>query len=113
MSGSPFGYIAWAFLAELPVALFALFRRRRTLTALGQIWRQALAVGVLSVSGYVMVMYAIVYAPMALVSALRETSVIFAAIIGTLIMGERPWQERIVASAAVAGGVALMVAFRA
>jgi drug/metabolite transporter (DMT)-like permease len=112
ISGSPFGFIAWAFVLECPVVFFVAWRRRETLAdTIRQSWGQGLTIGVCSVVAYTLVIYAAVYAPLAVVSALRETSVIFAAIIGTMVMGERPWQERVAASAVVAGGVALMTAF--
>jgi drug/metabolite transporter (DMT)-like permease len=114
ISGSPFGFIAWAFVLECPVVVFVAWRRRKTLIAtVRDSWRQGLLIGLCSVVAYTLVIYAAVHAPIALVSALRETSVIFAAIIGTVLMGERPWQERVAASMVVAGGVALMTAFHA
>ncbi len=47
-------------------------------------------------------------AAMAAVSALRETSVIFAALIGTLLLQERFGKLRISAAGLVATGVILM-----
>ena len=58
------------------------------------------------------VVYATLFVPLSIVSALRETSVIMAALIGTLLLGERPWQDRVAASSLVAGGVALMTVYR-
>jgi drug/metabolite transporter (DMT)-like permease len=96
------------------VVLFVMFRRRsKWAETFSANWKQGLLVGLCSVVAYTLVIYAAVYAPLSLVSALRETSVIFAAIIGTMMMGERPWQERVVASAIVVFGVVLMTAFRA
>jgi uncharacterized membrane protein len=113
-SGSPFGFIAWSFVFEFPMVLFVMFRRRNALLeTIRTHWRDGLVAGICSVLAYGSVIYAAVYAPLSLVSALRETSVIIAAIIGTVLMGERPWQERVAASAIVAGGVALMTVFRA
>jgi uncharacterized membrane protein len=39
------------------------------------------------------------------VSALRESSVIIAALIGVVMFGERPWRGRLVAAVVVAVGV--------
>ena len=111
-SGSPFGFIAYSFVLEFPMVLFVMFRRRGVIVETVRAhWRHGLAAGVCSVLAYGFVIYAAVYAPLSIVSALRETSVIIAAIIGTVLMGERPWQERVAASAMVAGGVALMTVF--
>jgi uncharacterized membrane protein len=113
-SGSAFGFIAWSFVFEFPMVLFVMYRRRGAVVeTIRAHWRHGLVAGICSVLAYGMVIYAAVYAPLSIVSALRETSVIIAAIIGTVLMGERPWQERVAASAMVAGGVALMTVFHA
>ncbi len=109
LSGSPLGYIAWLFIFEFPVVLYTLYRRRgRLLEAWKHEWKQCTGTGVSAVLAYGFVIYAVTFAPMAAVSALRESSVIIAALIGTLVFGERPWQQRVAAAAAVAGGVALI-----
>jgi len=64
--------------------------------------------GVLSALGYGIVIWAMGVAPMAHVSALRETSVILAAAIGTIWLGEPFGRRRILAAALVAGGNALL-----
>jgi drug/metabolite transporter (DMT)-like permease len=112
ISDSALGYTAWLFALEFPVALFVAVRRRRGLLArVRPHWPHGIAAGVCSALAYGLVIYAYAFAPMAIVSALRETSVIIAAVIGTVVMNERPWQERVAASAMVAGGVALMTVF--
>lgn len=112
ISGSPLGYTAWLFVLELPVALFIIFlRRRRPFRGLIEHWGHGAAAGASSAVAYGLVIYAYAFAPMAIVSALRETSVIIAALIGTVLMNERPWQERVAASGMVAAGVALITAF--
>lgn len=112
LSGSPFGYMAWLFFLEFPVVLFALFMRRRALVETARAnWRFGVTAGVSAVLAYGLVIFASAFAPIAIVSALRETSVVFAAAIGTVMLKERPWQERVGSSVLVAGGVALMTVF--
>jgi len=109
LSGNPFGYIAWLFLFEFPVIVFVFFRRRdRLLSRLKREWMPYVGTGISSVLAYGLVIFAVAFAPMAAVSALRESSVIIAAMIGTLILGERPWQHRVAAALMVAGGVTLI-----
>ncbi len=109
VSGSPVGYVAWLFLAEIFVAAFVLVTRRRRLAALP---RRAIAIGLaggmISALAYGLVLYAKTLAPLGIVSALRETSVIFAAMIGVLLMGEGPAARRILAAAIVAAGIILL-----
>ncbi|MCE5282290.1 MAG: EamA family transporter [Deltaproteobacteria bacterium] len=109
LSGSPPGYIAWLFLFEFPVVLFAMARRRGRFAAFFRYgWRQALGTGLSSLVAYGLVIYAVAFAPMAAVSALRESSVIIAALIGTLVLRERHGLQRIAAAVMVASGVALI-----
>lgn len=108
-SGSPFGYIAWLFFLELPVVLFVYHRRRgKMVKLLRRDWKQFVGTGVSSVIAYGIVIFAVNYAPMAAVSALRESSVIMAALIGTVFLGEQPWTQRVAAAVVVAGGVAMI-----
>ncbi|MET0653920.1 MAG: EamA family transporter, partial [Hyphomicrobiaceae bacterium] len=113
VSDSPFGFIAWIYVLELPVVLAILWLRRRGLAhALESHWRYGSLAGLCAVVAYALVLIAALHAPLSIVSALRETSVIIAALIGTVLLGERPWQDRVVASTFVAGGVALMTVYR-
>jgi drug/metabolite transporter (DMT)-like permease len=58
---------------------------------------------------YVFVVYALSVSPMALVAALRESSVVFAAILGLIFLREPFGVRRIFASAVLATGIALLV----
>jgi drug/metabolite transporter (DMT)-like permease len=112
-SQSPFGYIAWLYALEFPVVLVAAFvRRGRLIEAALAEWRYGAIAGVSAVAAYGLVIYASALVPIALVSALRETSVIIAALIGTLILGEPHRLERVAASVLVAIGVVLMMLFQ-
>ena len=112
LSASPFGYIAWLFFLEFPVVLFVLYRRRgRLMVSWKMEWKHFTGTGLSSVFAYGIVIYAVAFAPMAAVSALRETSVIMAALIGSFVLGERPWEQRVTAAVLVAGGVALITGF--
>lgn len=112
LSGSPFGYIAWLFLFEFPVVMFVFLRRKGRLIAAWKVeWKQFVGTGLSSLIAYGIVIYAVLYAPMAAISALRETSVIMAALIGTIVLGERPWELRVTAAVLVSCGVALITGF--
>jgi drug/metabolite transporter (DMT)-like permease len=112
-SGSVFGFLGWMYVLELPVVLAVVWLRRKdVVVAIGSHWRYGLLAGLCGVTGYSLVVYATLFVPLSIVSALRETSVIMAALIGTVLLGERPWQDRVAASSLVAGGVALMTVYR-
>lgn len=113
VSDSPFGFIGWMYVLEVPIVLTVLWLRRRDLTvSIGSHWQYGLVAGICGAAGYSLVVYSTLFVPLSIVSALRETSVIMVALIGTVLLGERPWQDRVAASSLVAGGVALMTVYR-
>jgi drug/metabolite transporter (DMT)-like permease len=63
---------------------------------------------VLALAAYGLVIWAMSISAMAAVSALRETSVIFAALIGTILLKERFGLLRVGSAIMVAAGVVLM-----
>ena len=109
-AGNPFSYIVWLFVLEpIPIGLWLLARDRAGWFGYmrakpGKITAGALA----AATAYAMVIYAMSVAPMAMVSSLRETSVIFAALIGTLMFREPFGRQRIIAAILVCFGVMLI-----
>ena len=108
-SGTPVGYVVWLFAAEICVAAFVLITRNTRYRAL-ETKTQILGFtgGVISGLAYGLALYAKTLAPIGIVSAVRETSVIFAALIGVIWMGERPVHRRLLAAAIVACGVVIL-----
>jgi drug/metabolite transporter (DMT)-like permease len=65
--------------------------------------------GVLSTTAYALVLFALVEAPAAPVAAVRESSVVIAAILGAVVLRERSGPERVIGSIVVLAGVVLVV----
>jgi drug/metabolite transporter (DMT)-like permease len=88
--------------------LVALFRRPvarwRDRTILGR----GLLAGALSVLAYGIVLWAQARAPLAEVAAIRETSVIFAALIGMIFLKEHFGGRRVAAAVVIAAGIVLI-----
>jgi drug/metabolite transporter (DMT)-like permease len=80
----------------------------RILAGLRVHWLRGLAGGVLMLLAYTIVVYALTIAPMAQIAALRESSVVFAAGMGVLVLREPFGRRRIAASVILATGVALL-----
>ncbi len=109
LSGSPLGYIAWLFMGEIFVAIFIAFSRwPRVQATTPRTIMLGIAGGGLSGLAYALVLYAKALAPLGMVSALRETSVIFAALFGILWFHERPIGRRLLAAGAVACGIIML-----
>ncbi len=110
LSGDPFDFIVWMlFLDGLPITLAVLFLRWRRIPAFLRAGAgPALGGGVMATVGYTIVMWAMSRGGMAHVSALRETSVILAAVIGTRFLGEPFGFRRIAAAVGVVIGIVLL-----
>ena len=109
-SGNELAYIAWLFAIDgLVVIAVALHRRRgRLRAAFAPIFARGLFGGLLAGTAYSIVIWAMSLGPMAHIIALRETSVILAAMIGTLLLKEPFGGRRIAAAAVVASGAVLL-----
>lgn len=114
VSGNVIGYVAalniftgvWvcgAALAQRPAALAHALRGH---------WRKGTMGGAMMLLSYLIVVYAMTLAPMAQVAALRETSVIFAALLGTVFLHEPLGRRRVTIAAVVAAGIALIAVSR-
>lgn len=104
-SGAPAAYTLWIFLLTgIELLLWASIWRWREFGAYlrGQ-WLQGLAGGGGTVLSYSLALWAMTVAPVALVAALRETSILFATVISALVLKERITLQR-------AGCIVLIVA---
>ena len=99
-------YIVWLFIIEAIaiIAIFAPRRDRLRMLTRRQIWTGIIG-GVMASIAYGLVLIAKTHAPIAMVSALRETSVVFASLIGLIVFGEGPARPRSMATIIVASGI--------
>mgnify|MGYP001265783847 FL=1 len=105
ISNSVLGYVAWLFSAEIIVVICVFYTRLERLKAMPVRTRfLGLSAGIMSSLAYALVLYAKTAAPLGFVSALRETSVIFAALIGVIWFREGPKKRRILAAFIVTAG---------
>ncbi|MFD3511829.1 EamA family transporter [Streptomyces sp. NPDC058657] len=110
-SGTSLGYIAWLMILEgLAIPAYALYKRRTPL--IGQLRPHAVrgfcGAG-LAVVAYGLVLWAQTRAPLAPVAALRESSIIVGAAIGSLVLKERFGGPRIAAAGLMVVGIGLML----
>ncbi|RDD63489.1 EamA family transporter [Ferruginivarius sediminum] len=109
-SGEVFAYIAWVFLTEgfAMAAICAWLRRRSLAYTVRRNALRGLLGGLLSSLSYGITIWAMSFGGMAHVAALRETSVLVAAVIGTRLLGEPFGTRRVAAAAAVACGAVVL-----
>ena len=106
----PIDFIGWSFfLGSVPmVATTVILRGRKGFVAARRGGAQALFGGVMATAGYGIVLWAMSRAPMASVASLRESSVLFAAILGTKFLGEPFGTRRVIAALALVIGLVLV-----
>jgi drug/metabolite transporter (DMT)-like permease len=109
ISGSPAAYVAWVFVADgtfFTLGMLAL-RGWGVIPRDGHAWRLGALASSASYGAYAVSIWAMTFAPIALVAALRETSILFAVLIGWLAFGERMGRDKAIAAGVIVAGVVL------
>jgi drug/metabolite transporter (DMT)-like permease len=105
----PWAYVALLFLLQGPaMTVVAAVRRPASAWRETSTTRRGLLAGVLCVIAYGIVLWAQTRAPLAEVAAIRETSVVFAALIGVTVFGETFGRRRVAAAVVIAAGILLI-----
>jgi phosphonate utilization associated putative membrane protein len=109
-SGNALQYVALLFMLDgLPYFMIIMWQRRAALADsvafMKRRWPVALAGSSASLGAYGIALWAMTMAPVASVAALRETSVLFATLIGVLMLKERFRFQRFLGAGAVVVGV--------
>jgi phosphonate utilization associated putative membrane protein len=101
-----FAFDGWVF------ALWVLYlRKKKAFSYVKERWAIALGGAAASVSSYAIALWAMTVAPVAAVAALRETSVLFAVLLGTWFLKEELTPRRLLSIAVIiSGAVALRLA---
>lgn len=110
LSATPAGYVAALFWLQglLFITLVLVLRKRAAFTYFRRHWQRGFGGGLCLLGAYAIVLWAMTRAPVAAVAALRETSVVFAALLGSLLLKERfGWRRLLAASIVTLGIVAL------
>jgi drug/metabolite transporter (DMT)-like permease len=101
-------YTVWLFLSGTAMSLYGVICRLAAADRSLESHAFALCGAALSTAAYAIAIWAMTVAPIALVAALRETSVLFATLISTLLLRE-PWlAARIAATLLVLAGALLL-----
>jgi drug/metabolite transporter (DMT)-like permease len=112
LAGDAWAYIVWLFVLDaIPFSIYMLVTRKREFAAalIERRWH-GLVGGALSAGAYAISVWAMTKAPVALVASLRETSVLFATLIGARLLKERLTLRRWAGVVAVVVGVVALKA---
>jgi drug/metabolite transporter (DMT)-like permease len=104
---SPLNYAVWLYIFDAAWSLVFCIAMRGTgsLKLMLPEWKIGLVAGVLSAAAYAIAIWAATKAPVAMVAALRETSILFAMILSVWLIGERVTAWRVAAALCIVGGV--------
>jgi drug/metabolite transporter (DMT)-like permease len=110
LSANPNAYSLWLFVGIALVMLpYALLRDGRdVIPAMRIYWRRGFAGGALQVLSYGIAIWAMTVAPIAIVATLRETSVLFGAVIAVVVLKEPLRAVRIAAALLIVCGLVLI-----
>ena len=110
LSGNALSYTLWLFLLSgLPLPIWALFARRQQLQGyLRGNWQRGLVGGFGTTASYAIALWAMTRAPVAVIAALRETSILFALLISALLLKEHISRRRLLAALLIIAGVVLL-----
>ncbi|WP_323037833.1 DMT family transporter [Pararhodobacter sp.] len=109
VSGEPIAYVAWLMILSavfFTPAVVAL-KGRAVLRANVRAWGFGMIAAAASFGAYAIAVWAMTLAPIALVGALRETSILFAVLMGWLFFGERMDRAKAIAALLIVSGVIL------
>lgn len=109
-SGAPAAYTMWIFLLTgLVLAGWALVAQRQVFLRYAQAnWMRGLIGGAGAVTAYGLVLWAMTTAPIAIVAALRETSILFGTAISALVLRESVGRARLIGVCVIAAGAVLL-----
>ncbi|MBS1300872.1 EamA family transporter [Loktanella sp. SALINAS62] len=109
VGGDALAYTGWLLImaAVFYVPIVLALRGNAVVPRSGAIWAKGLVAGAMSFVAYAIVVWAMQTTPIALVAALRETSILFAVALGIAVFGERINRAKLVAAVLIVGGVVM------
>jgi drug/metabolite transporter (DMT)-like permease len=107
ISGDAVMYIAWVFVVEGALFIVGMLALRgpAIIPGGGRNWAAGMFAAAASYGAYATSVWAMTKAPIAVVAALRETSILFALLIGWAIFGERISRGKLIAALMIVCGV--------
>lgn len=109
VAGDPLQYVGWLMILSAcfytPAAIA--FRGVAVIRASGRDWALGLLAAAASFAAYAIAVWGMTVAPLALVAALRETSILFAVLLGWVLFGDRMDRGKVIATILIVSGVVL------
>lgn len=109
IAGDAVTYVAWVFVVDglFFAAVMLAWKGAAVLPHAPRAWGVGMIASAASYGAYAVSVWAMTVAPIAVVAALRETSILFAVLIGWLAFGEPMSRGKVLAAAVIVAGVML------
>ena len=109
-AASAHSYIFWLNIFDgIPITILALYLRwGQVLTEVRRSWKPGVLAGIVSLLAYWIVLWAMTLAPLAMVSAVRETSMVFAVLFGVIFLKEKLNTARLISISITLFGVVFL-----
>jgi drug/metabolite transporter (DMT)-like permease len=108
-SQSTLSYTVWVFASYLMMPFVLLLLRTPVKPIVAANLPRAAAAGAFSLAAYTLVLWATHYVDVGIVSALRETSVLWAIVIGRLFLGEAFTWRKVASALTICSGITLLI----
>ena len=110
ISANPLSYISWLFITTVPIFFLVIFifKGLKIFKIERTTWKVGSVAGIFSFGSYWVAIWAMTQAPIPLVAALRETSILFAVLIGTIIFRDKTNTKKIIAAALILCGIIIV-----
>lgn len=110
VSGNTLSYVLWAFLLNsIPVVIWGIWHYRgHLLTHVKQRGHLMIIGGAGTLGSYGLALWAMTMAPVAMVAALRETSILFGVVLSLVLLRERVSMQRMLGALLIVGGTMMM-----
>ena len=110
ISTNPSSYIAWLFIITMPIffSVIIIFKGLKIFKIEETTWKVGSVAGIFSFGSYWVAIWAMTQAPIPLVSALRETSILFAVLIGIVIFRDKTSSKKIIAASLILSGIIIV-----
>ena len=110
ISANPLSYISWLFITTVPIffLFIFIFKGLKIFKIERTTWKVGSVAGIFSFGSYWVAIWAMTQAPIPLVAALRETSILFAVLIGTIIFKDKTNTKKIIAAALILCGIIIV-----
>ena len=110
ISTDPSSYIAWLFIITVPIffSVILICQGLKIFKIEQTTWKIGSVAGILSFGSYWVAIWAMTQAPIPLVAALRETSILFAVLIGIIIFRDKTNTKKIIAASLILAGIIIV-----